>query len=132
LAITKKNNKEQKQTKPIFTYLVTDIWETLDVYRFDTGNSDLEKAKKLFKMFDWNEEYFESPDPRCKIWQINEFIDNINNNRTVDRWWTREEKIELWIEEQEEILNVEEFLWKIRELQGKITEMEGDILKILG
>ena len=133
LAITKKDSKEQKQTKPVFTYLVSDIWETLDIYRFNTGKSDLEKAKELFKMFDGNEEIFEkfNNDSRCKIQTIEKFQEEINNNWTVDRWWTKEEKIELWIEEQEEVLNIEEFLWKIKELKWKIEEMEEDILKLL-
>lgn len=52
LILTKKDKKEDKQIKPVFTYLVTDIGETLDVYRFDTGKSDLEKAKNLFRMFE--------------------------------------------------------------------------------
>lgn len=37
IAITKKENIYQKQTTPVFTYLVSDIWESLDVDRFDTG-----------------------------------------------------------------------------------------------
>ncbi len=130
LALTKKDNKE-KQTKSVFTYLVSDIWETLDVYRFDTWNSDLEKAKKLFRMFDWNEEFFESSDPRCKIQEIKKFKEEINNNWTVDRWWTMEEKIELWIEEKEEILDLKAFLWKIQEVKCKIEEMEKQLIEFL-
>ena len=132
LAITKKDNKQQKQTNPVFTYLVSDIWETLDVYRFNTWKSDLEKAKDLFKMFDGNEKIFEkhNNDPRCKIWQIDEFINNINNNWTVDRWWTKEEKIELLMEEQEETLNLEEFLQKVRDTKAKMNEIEENILEI--
>ena len=129
LALTKKDNKE-KQTKSVFTYLVSDIWETLDVYRFDTWNSDLEKAKKLFRMFDWNEEFFESSDPRCKIQEIKKFKEEINNNWTVDRW-TMEEKIELWIEEKEEILDLKAFLWKIQEVKCKIEEMEKQLIEFL-
>jgi len=133
LAITKKDNKDQRQTKSIFTYLVSDIWETLDIYRFNTWKSDLEKAKDLFKMFDGNEETFEkyNNDPRCKIQTIEKFKEEINNNWTVDRRWSKEEKIELWIEEQEEILDIEEFLVKVRELKWKIDEMESDILTLL-
>lgn len=133
LAITKKDFREQKQTKPVFTYIVTDIWETLDIYRFNTWNSDLEKAKELFKMFDWNEEIFEkfNNDPRCKIQTIEKFQDEINNTWTVDRWWSKDEKIELWIEEQEEVLNAQEFLEKLQEVKWKINEMEKELLEFL-
>ncbi len=131
LAITKKDNREDIQTKPVFTYLVTDIWETLDVYRFDTWKSDLEKSKNLFRMFDWNEEYFTTDDKRCKIQEFSKFEEELNNNWTVDRWWSKEEKIELWIEEQEEVLNAEEFLEKLQEVKGKIDEMERELRDFL-
>jgi len=83
-------------------------------------------------MFDGNEKIFEkhNNDPRCKIWQIDEFINNINNNWTVDRWWTKEEKIELLMEEQEETLNLEEFLQKVRDTKAKMNEIEENILEI--
>lgn len=131
LAITKKDKKEDKQTKPVFTYLVTDIGETLDVYRFDTGKSDLEKAKNLFRMFEGNENYFTTDDKRCKIQSFSKFEEEVNNYWTVDRWWTKEEKIELWIEEQEEVLNAEEFLTKLQEVKGKIDEMEKELKEFL-
>lgn len=131
LALTKKEDKWQVQTKPIFTYIVSDIWETLDTYRFNTGKSDLEKAKELFKMFDGNEEIFEkfNNDPRCKIQGIEKFIEELNNNWAIDRWWTKNEIIELWIEEQEEVLNTEEYLCKILELKEKIWNLEVDMRK---
>gem|GEM_PF-2700086 len=48
-------------------------------------------------MFDGNEEIFEkfNNDLRCKIQPISKFEEEINNNWTVDRWWSKEEKIEL-------------------------------------
>lgn len=131
LVITKKDKKENVQINPIFTYLVTDIWETLDTYRFDTWKSDLETAKKLFKMFDWNEGYFTTDDKRCKIQDFSKFEEEFNNNWTVDRWWTKEEKIELWLEEQDEVLNAEEFLEKLQEIKGKIDKMEKELLSFL-
>lgn len=131
LAITKKDKREEKQIKPVFTYLVTDIGETLDVYRFDTGKSDLEKAKNLFRMFEWNENYFTTDDKRCKIQPFLKFEEEVNNYWTVDRWWSKEEKIELWIEELEEVLNAEEFLEKLQEVKGKINEMEKELLFLL-
>lgn len=131
LAITKKDKKEDKQIKPVFTYLVTDIGETLDVYRFDTGKSDLEKAKNLFRMFEWNENYFTTDDKRCKIQPISKFEEEVKNTWTVDRRWTKEEKIELWIEEQEEILNAEEFLSKLQEVRWKVDTMEQELLAFL-
>lgn len=131
LAITKKDKKEDKQFKPVFTYLVTDIGETLDVYRFDTGKSDLEKAKNLFRMFEGNEKYFTTDDKRCKIQPFLKFEEEVNNYWTVDRWWTKEEKIELGIEELEEVLNAEEFLTKLQETKFKLDEMDKELSFLL-
>ena len=35
LAITKKTNKQDIQKEPVFTYLVSEIGESRDIYRFD-------------------------------------------------------------------------------------------------
>jgi type I restriction-modification system DNA methylase subunit len=131
VAITKKEDKSVKQTKSIFTYLVSDIWENLDTTRFDTWKSDLEVAKNLFRMFEWNEEYFSTNDKRCKIQTVSKFEDEINDNWTVDKWWTKEEKIELWMEEEEQVLNIKQFLWKIQEVKWKIENMEKELLELI-
>jgi hypothetical protein len=82
-------------------------------------------------MFEWNEEYFTTNDKRCKIQPISKFEEEINNSWTVDRWWSKEEKIELWIEEQEEVLNAEEFLEKLQEVKWRIEEMEEELRNFL-
>lgn len=111
LGITKKDNKKQVQNFPVFTYLVSNIGETLDVNRFEIeGKSDLEKAKDLFNSYKGSPKTFpvdEIGDLRCKLQPIDIFI-----NKDVwdfDRWWSKEEKIELKIEEEEYILTLEEF-----------------------
>ena len=132
LAITKKHSKDEKQRTSIFTYLVSDIWETLDVDRFNTWKSDLEKAKELFKLFDGNEEIFEkfNNDPRCKIQSIERLIEKVEDNWAIDRRWSKEEKIELWIEEQEEIWNLEDFILRISDLKEKISSIENNIKQL--
>lgn len=44
LCITKKNNKVDIQNDPVFTYLVREIGESRDVYRFDIEQNDLVEA----------------------------------------------------------------------------------------
>ena len=57
LAITKKpekseiERKEHKQTDPAFTYLVSNIGETLDVRRFSIEDNDLNEMVSLFNQF---------------------------------------------------------------------------------
>lgn len=132
LTITKKNYKDEIQNKPVFSYLVSDIWETLDVYRFDTWQSDLEKAKDQYFMFQWSEENFKSVnnDPRCKIWSIEEFHTMIDSNRTVDKWWSKDERISLWIDEEQWIFTIEEFLEKASDVKQQIEIIEKQLQKL--
>jgi len=121
LILTKKDNLNQKQEKPVFTYLVNDIWEKLDVNRFDTWKSDLEKAKNLFRMFDWNENVFATEDKRCKIQDIKKFENE--KNWIIDKWWTKEEKIDLWIENEKITIDLNEFENLTKEAKDKYFEI---------
>jgi type I restriction-modification system DNA methylase subunit len=58
ISLTKKADKKQIQTAPVFTYLVSEIGETRDVYRFDTDQNDLNEAVTLFSFFKGNKEKF--------------------------------------------------------------------------
>ncbi|MDD5197277.1 MAG: N-6 DNA methylase [Candidatus Gracilibacteria bacterium] len=107
LALTKKDSENQKQISPIFTYLVSDIGEELDVNRFDTGKSDLETAKNLFRMFDGNETHFKTEDKRCKIQNISKF--ESEKNWIIDKWWSVEEKVQLGIENEKVSIELNDF-----------------------
>lgn len=109
LGITKKT-KGQVQTDPVFTYLVSNIGETLDVNRFNIDENDLEQARILFNQFKGAKQYFRTEDKRCKIAPISELINNVDKHWSVDRWWTKEEKIELGIEEEENEITKEDFI----------------------
>lgn len=132
LILTKKHNNQEKQELPVFTYLVSDIGETLDVYRFDTGKSDLEEAKGKYLMFQGAEEIFKKTniDPRCKVQDISVFEEMVSQNRIVDRRRTEEEKVVLGIAEEKEMLSIEEFLERIIEIKWEMEQIEKD-LKIL-
>lgn len=114
LAITKKpekseiERKEHKQTEPVFTYLVSNIGETLDVRRFTIEDNDLNETVSLFNQFKGAKTSFRSPSKRCKIQSIDRF--DPNQHWSVDRWWSKEEKIELGIEEKENIVSSEDFV----------------------
>jgi len=114
LGLTKKDRKGDKQYLPVFTYLVSEIGETLDVYRFNIEQNDLEVAKNLFNMFKVNRT-FVPDDKRCKIQPIERFIKELDSHWSVDRWWSKEEKIGLGIEEAVAELSKEEFFSLIKE-----------------
>ncbi len=132
LAITKKSGdneierKEDEQTEPIFTYLVSHIGETLDVKRFpEPDKNDLVEMISLFNQFKGDKKGFESKSQRCKIQSIDKF--NPDDYWSVDRWWTMEEKIELGIEKEEIVLNLDEFKEKVRDTVGKVEELNKEL-----
>src|SRR5947199_7386283 len=72
LAITKKNKVSEKQTDPVFTYLVSEIGESRDINRFRISQDDLSEAVELFQSFNGNKKNFHKfqeikPDKRCKL-----------------------------------------------------------------
>jgi type I restriction enzyme M protein len=131
LIITKKQNNE-KQLNPVFTYLVNNIGETLDINRFEIeGKSDLEKAKDLFNAFKGSPQTFpikEIGDKRCKISEINYF--ESNKNWIIENLWTKEEKIELGIEEEIEEIDIDEFQNRLKEAQEEISQQIQNISQI--
>ena len=109
LCITKKNNKADVQSEPVFTYLVSEIGESRDIYRFDIEHNDLNEATTLYNFFKGNKSSFESfnKDPRCKIFPIDKF--DANTYWSIDRWWSKEEKIALGIEEEDKAVSLNDF-----------------------
>lgn len=114
LAITKKASGEERQKHPVFTYLVSNIGETLDINRFETPErNDLKEMVLLYKQFKSIKKdsavsaTLEAQSPRCKIQPIVDF--DPARNWLIDRWWTKEEKIQLGIEESEELISADEF-----------------------
>ncbi|MCX6800053.1 MAG: N-6 DNA methylase, partial [Candidatus Falkowbacteria bacterium] len=119
LAITKKDDREKKQDFPVYTYLVSDVGETLDINRFETPEKNhLPEMVDLFSEYQIyrNKEKvkeLEIKSPRCKIQPIEKF--NPEKHWCVDRWWSKEEKVELGVEEEVEIITPDEFFEKLEE-----------------
>jgi type I restriction enzyme M protein len=119
LCLTKKDARsdieraEQKSTSPVFTYLVSHIGETLDVNRFPTEENNLTEMVSLFNQFKGAKNSFTSDSPRCKIQPIDEF--DPDKHWSVDRWWSKEEKVELGIEEEDTVMSLDEFKEKFKD-----------------
>lgn len=127
LALTKKTPVNvggvatlERQTNPIFTYFCSEIGETRDVYRFDIEQNDLETASDLFNMFKGAKTKFKTSDKRCKVVPIDDFYNG--SHWSVDRWWTREEKIELGIEEEEKAIDLTTYISMINDTSAILTE----------
>jgi hypothetical protein len=124
LCLTKKTDKKQIQTDPVFTYLVSEIGETRDVYRFDIDQNDLNEAVTLFSFFKGNKEKFLNinVDKRCKIIPVKYFTDNVEKNWIIDKLWSENEKIELGIIEKNESISLFEFSSIIDEISDTLKE----------
>lgn len=127
LAITKKTplkvsgiDSLERQKSPVFTYLCSEIGESRDVYRFNIDQNDLEVASTLFNMFKGAKLKFKSSDRRCKIIDIEALY--TNSHWSVDRWWTREERIELGIEEEQSVVDINTYISMINDTSQLLTE----------
>ena len=79
----------------------------------------------LFNQFKGAKKTFKSQSLRCKIEPISEF--DPNSYWSVDRWWTKEEKINLGIEKEDEVLNFEEFKDKFQDTIDSIEELNKEL-----
>lgn len=112
----------ERQTTPVFTYLCSEIGETRDVYRFDIDQNDLENASDSFNMFKGAKTRFKTDDKRCKIVDISSFYNG--SHWSVDRWWTRDEKIELGIEEDIAAVSLDDYISMVGEAASTLLEFD--------
>ncbi|MCG8762944.1 N-6 DNA methylase [Tenacibaculum finnmarkense] len=124
LAVTKKINKVEKQNEPIFSYLVSNIGETLDTYRLEVQENDLNEAVILFNQFKGSKNHFKSNDPRCKSIPSKWFIDELENSWIIENLWNEKELISLGIKEKENIIKVDEFSTYLANLSQTINEYQ--------
>ncbi|WP_197688522.1 N-6 DNA methylase [Burkholderia pseudomallei] len=90
LVIRKKAKDEGVQATPVFTYLVSEIGETRDSYRFPSDENDLLEAASLFRQFKGKPDAFQTTSSRFKSWPATEML--AAKNWLVDRLWTESEK----------------------------------------
>jgi type I restriction-modification system DNA methylase subunit len=122
LIITKKSNRQDSQNAPVFTYIVSNIGETLDVNRFEIpGDSDLKKAKELYNAYKGSPDTFnnilQQDNKRCKLIPIEEF--NPRNSWIIENWRTEEEKKEIGLIEEKIMVNFDDFIRKLNDLKIK-------------
>lgn len=131
LALTKKI-KHEIQKEPIFTYLVSEIGETRDIYRFNIEQNDLQEAVTLFSFFKVNKNGFAkiNTDRRCKIQPIERLVKGIEKDWMVDKWWSDEEKIELGILTERKIIQIDEFPSLLEDMADNILEQKEEISEL--
>ncbi|MDR0829757.1 MAG: N-6 DNA methylase [Prevotellaceae bacterium] len=128
LCLTKKQNKTEKQTDPVFTYLVSEIGESRDIYRFAIEQDDLNEAVDWFNQFKNAKKSFKFSDKRCKIQPIEKFDPESYWN--IERWWSKEEQIKLGIVEEDKTIKFEELPELIEEVANNILSFKEEIIEL--
>jgi type I restriction-modification system DNA methylase subunit len=126
LCMTKKDSNTETQTTPVFTYLVNEIGESRDIYRFPIEEDDLSEAIIYFNQFKNAKTAFKTNDPRCKIQSIEKFVPESYWN--IERWWGKDEQISLGIAEEEVSIKIEEFPELIEEVANNVLAFKEEIL----
>jgi len=121
VVLNRKEEGEQAQTTPVFTYLVSEIGESRDARRVRIAENDLDTMEAAYAYFKASPDKFSTGDPRCKLLPWKEFDDL--RTWLVDRLWSHEEKVELGI--AEEVFEVDE------ETMVKMIDEAGSALEAL-
>lgn len=132
LCLTKKANKKDTQKDPVFTYLVSEIGESRDVYRFDIDQDDLTEAVTLYSFFKGNKSSFGkiNTDKRCKLLPFDDFAGSIESSWIIDKWWNEDEKIELGISEKKDKLGLLEFSSLVEDVAVTIKGFQEEIKEL--
>jgi len=130
LCITKKTSKNEKQKTPVFTYLVSEIGESRDVYRFNIEQDDLSEAVISFLQFKGAKQHYKTEDKHCKIQPISQFNPEIH--WSVERWWSKEERIELGIVEENKAINISEYSDLINDISEIFKEYSNLLKDVAG
>ena len=137
LAITKKGDREEKQTDPVFTYLCSEIGESRDVNRFDIEENHLDNAAELFQLFAGNKKTFSAQNiikecNRCKILDIDFFHERVLNEKDwiIEKKWTEKEKKHLCIDSYNPPINLDDFSVMLSELNNMLSDSERRIKEV--
>lgn len=129
LTLHKRTEHERKrvQTYPVFSYICSSIGETLDVYRFDIMDNDLEDGVELYSLYKANRESQIVLDAietnkRAKLLPIECF--EPKENWDINLFWTDEEKEKLGIKKKDTILSIDEFKTLIDDIVQDIRDYQ--------
>lgn len=125
LAITKKESVDIHQTDKVFGYVVTSIGESLDVYRTPIDSNDLKDFVRQFKYFKLDKVLFEPLSINCKTFDIEKF--DPKTNWCIDRFWDKQAKIDLGIEEEIKIVDIDEYYNQVSRVTNEIQELNKDL-----
>lgn len=120
LIISKLHVNQPHPKPPVFTYLVSEIGESRDNYRFPIEENDLDVAVNLFNQFKGSPSSLQTSDPRCKILDASDIYSA--SNWLVDRKWSVEEMEALGVSEQATEYTEDEFVALVADAQRLLAD----------
>ena len=121
LALTKKQDNNVIQDTPVFTYLISEIGESRDSKRFNLEQNDLEDMAIKFRQFMATKKEYKSDSDRCKIQNINRFIDA--SSWMIEKDWSEEERANLGLENEITEISEQDFIEKVKEANDIISNL---------
>lgn len=123
LVVRKKIHNEEAQGERVFTYLMSNVGETLDAKRFPISENDLPGMARLFRLFQGAPDAFNEPDdePRLKLQPIERF--NPSEHWLVDRWWSEQERQSLGVVGTVEAIQPNDLAERLQEVARTTTEI---------
>jgi hypothetical protein len=118
LVIRKKQRSGDTQVDPVFSYLVSNIGETLDAKRFVIAENDLPAMAGQFRLFQGNPGAFVSIDPRCRVFPLDRFASS--DHWLVNKWWPLEERERLGDVEAENFVGPSELSTLLNDTVGAL------------
>lgn len=122
LVLRRKEKHDKEQQHPILTYLVGEIGETRDAYRFPSELNDLKELVGLYRQFNGSPTTFTTTSDRCKLIAADELLKS--RHWLIDRWWSDTEKRALGIVETNIEGSTEDFIQLASEAGKALKKLE--------
>ena len=126
LGLRKRAKGTPAQSNPVFTYMITNVGETLDSKRFTIDENDLPDMAQQFRLFSGNPSFYTPADKlRCRIEPISKFVSS--ESWLIDHWWSDAEHEELGSSESKVAVTPKGLVDRLDTLQESIDTVKNSL-----
>ena len=123
IVLTKKEEENEIQEYPVFSYLVQEMGETRDANRVDIPlKNDLPQMVDSFNQFKGNKTRYLSKDPLCKVIAFEKIIKD--KNWIIENYWSRNEKEKLRIMDEDITLTFNDFSDLLKDATSTLNSLQ--------
>lgn len=125
----KRDAAREKQTNPVFTYIVTRTGETLDSKRFPIEENDLQNMAQQFRLFLGSPTHYDAgQNLRCRPQPFERFSDV--ESWVIDHWWSSDELEELGSSETKLAVTPDDLVHRLDDLQDEINTVKISLIDL--